>query len=235
MKKQNFFGVMLCIGLVFTVVSCAGKTEKAQTEVESAVEKTENTESNIFARIGNWVKTNPGWAILIYIGVGLLIVGLKIVSGNCEDGPDFGEFLIVLFWPIWLLYCFVMFLLGLMDIVLSPPPPSRGCFITTAVCKTLHKPDNCLELTKFRHFRDTFMQTTPEMREEVAEYYIIAPKICEKIDAAGKAKAAKKYTSIWENFLKPSFEALDKGDKQKAYTLYKNMVMELQGELLCGF
>jgi hypothetical protein len=111
---------------------------------------------------------------------------------------------------------------------------SGGCFITTAVAQALKKPDDCVELTKFRYFRDTFMQATPEMRAEIAEYYKIAPEICVKIDGKGEEKAAEKYTSIWENFLKPAFEVLESGDKQKAHDLYKNMVLELKSEFLEG-
>jgi hypothetical protein len=86
-----------------------------------------------------------------------------------------------------------------------------NCFITTAVCKTLQKPDDCRELIKFRHFRDTFMQTTEEMRSEVFEYYEAAPQICAAIDANGKKAAFEKYASIWEQSLKPAFAALEKG------------------------
>jgi hypothetical protein len=107
-----------------------------------------------------------------------------------------------------------------------------GCFITTAVCKTLQKPDNCVELMKFRHFRDTFMRKSPKMCAEVEEYYEIAPKICVAIDQSGDEIATKKYALIWEKSLKPAFEALDKGDDEKTYVLYKNMVMELKNEYL---
>jgi len=105
------------------------------------------------------------------------------------------------------------------------------CFITTAVCKTLQKPDDCEELMKFRFFRDTFMQETPEMRAEVAEYYIVAPKICDAIDKYGE-EANEKYLSIWEEYLKPAFETLDNGKLHDAHDLYKKMVFELKGKYL---
>jgi len=105
------------------------------------------------------------------------------------------------------------------------------CFITTAVCKTLQKPDDCEELMKFRHFRDTFMQKTPEMKAEVEEYYIIAPKICDAIDKRAD-EARITYLSIWEEHLKPAFQAIDGGNLQNAYDLYKNMVYKLKEEYL---
>jgi len=107
-----------------------------------------------------------------------------------------------------------------------------GCFITTAVCKTLQKPDGCAELTQFRNFRDTYMQATEEMCGEVLEYYEIAPKICAEIEKTGKEAASEKYRAIWEASLKPAFEALDRGDKRKAHDIYKNMVIGLKKELL---
>ena len=105
------------------------------------------------------------------------------------------------------------------------------CFITTAVCKALKKPDDCEELMKFRQFRDTFMQETPEMRAEVEEYYNIAPQICGAINIYGD-KATVKYSEIWEKYLMPAFEALNCDKVQEAYDLYKTMVYDLKSKYL---
>jgi hypothetical protein len=112
--------------------------------------------------------------------------------------------------------------------------PSGWCFITTAVCGTLGKPDNCEELRKFRYFRDTFMSGTPEMKAEVEEYYKIAPEICAAIDMTGAEAASKKYAAIWEESLEPAFMALNMGDNDKAHDIYKNMVMGLKEQYLEG-
>jgi hypothetical protein len=109
---------------------------------------------------------------------------------------------------------------------------SGGCFITTAVCQTLKRSDDCAELTRFRDFRDTFMQETPEMKAEVREYYDIAPRICSAIDNVGESFANKKYSEIWESSLKPAFDALKHGDKQKAHDIYKGMVLGLKKEFI---
>ncbi|GMO36365.1 MAG: hypothetical protein Ta2B_16420 [Termitinemataceae bacterium] len=109
---------------------------------------------------------------------------------------------------------------------------NKLCFITTAVCKAFNKPDDCLELTKFRHFRDTFMQTTPEMKAEIEEYYDIAPQICTAINLSGEKIASEKYSAIWTNSLKPAFEALDIGELEKTHDIYKKMVRDLQKEYL---
>ena len=107
-----------------------------------------------------------------------------------------------------------------------------GCFITTAVCKTQGKTDDCAELMSFRHFRDTFMQKTSEMSAEVEEYYEIAPKICARIDSGGAEIAAEKYAQIWGNYLKHAFVALETGELQKTYIIYKDMVLHLKKEYL---
>ena len=114
------------------------------------------------------------------------------------------------------------------------PKKNGGCFITTAVCDMMGKPDDCIELKKFRHFRDTYMQTTEEMRNEVLEYYEIAPKICAEIEKEGEKVASYKYHAIWETSLKLAFEALERGNEREAYDVYKNMVLGLKKELL-GF
>lgn len=103
-----------------------------------------------------------------------------------------------------------------------------GCFITSAVCVTLNKDDDCLELKMFRHFRDTYMKETTEMQNEVIEYYYIAPKICSAINGLGQEFAMKEFSRIWEQSLKPAFFALKAKNFEKAYSIYKKMVLDLK-------
>jgi len=110
-------------------------------------------------------------------------------------------------------------------------PESGSCFITTAVCKTLNKPDDCAELTSLRNFRDTFMQETPEMHEEVHEYYHIAPQICAEIEKSEDC-GTKAYTAIWEKYLKPAVDAVEQKQYQEAHDIYKQMVLDLKREYL---
>jgi tetratricopeptide (TPR) repeat protein len=104
----------------------------------------------------------------------------------------------------------------------------EGCFITTAVCRTLGKGDRCGELAAFRRFRDTFMQSSAVMRAEVGEYYETAPRICARIDSLGGRRAGEVYGAIWKTYLKPSFDALNAGDHQKAHDIYKRMTLDLK-------
>ena len=108
---------------------------------------------------------------------------------------------------------------------------SNSCFITTAICKTLNKPDDCAELTSLRNFRDTFMQETMEMHEEVHEYYHIAPKICAEIEKS-EDSGTKTYTAIWDKYLKPAVVAVEQKKYQEAHDIYKQMVLDLKREYL---
>ena len=58
-----------------------------------------------------------------------------------------------------------------------------GCFITTAVCKYSHLPDDCETLQTMRAWRDGWMQETAQRREMVEAYYVVAPIYVEKISA----------------------------------------------------
>ncbi len=103
-----------------------------------------------------------------------------------------------------------------------------GCFITTAVCKTFGKPDDCPELTAFRTFRDTYMKEDEALNNEVNNYYEIAPKICAEIDAKGEAAARIEYERIWHTYLSKAYDALNNNEFKKAYQIYKDMVSKLQ-------
>lgn len=105
---------------------------------------------------------------------------------------------------------------------------SEGCFITSAVCKTFGKPDDCQELMAFRHFRDTYMAEKNDLSLEVKKYYDIAPAICTAIEAKGDVFAKQEYARIWDEHLSKAFEALNNNELEKTYEIYKNMVLNLK-------
>ncbi|HIV51861.1 MAG TPA: hypothetical protein H9748_00005, partial [Candidatus Mediterraneibacter norwichensis] len=75
------------------------------------------------------------------------------------------------------------------------------CYITTAVCRSLGRPDDCYELNTLRDYRDSYLLSTDEGREIVQEYYNIAPTIVKRIDK--KAEADEIYENIWKTYLSP--------------------------------
>lgn len=100
-----------------------------------------------------------------------------------------------------------------------------SCFITTAVCGSFGKPDNCYELTSFRNFRDKWLVNQADGKALIAEYYEIAPEIVRRINSMGNAKEI--YRSIWDNYLQPCLTYIEQGSFAKCKETYINMVREL--------
>ena len=100
------------------------------------------------------------------------------------------------------------------------------CFITSAVCRSLGRPDDCEELRTFRDFRDSYMMQTPERMQDVRHYYEIAPAIVEAIDA--REDATQIYQRIWKEDLSPCFVAIKTGRYEQAHRLYREMTERLE-------
>lgn len=102
----------------------------------------------------------------------------------------------------------------------------KWCFITTAVCESLHKPDDCEELTMLRAYRDTYMASTEEGRELVRRYYDIAPTIVHKIDR--RSDAGEIYSGIYEEHLIPCLDSIREGENERCLEQYRGMVESLE-------
>lgn len=113
-----------------------------------------------------------------------------------------------------------------------PPPPqnSGGCFITTAVCSSFGKPDDCYELTAFRNFRDGWLSEQSDGRALIDEYYAIAPKIVEQIDRL--SESAEIYKAVRENYLSKCLALIEGGDYERCRQQYVAMVKELRDRFL---
>lgn len=102
----------------------------------------------------------------------------------------------------------------------------KFCFITTAVCSSLGKGDDCAELNAFRRFRDGWFAETPEGRAKINEYYLFAPMIVSAIDRDADKESV--YRSIWNNHLTPCLELIESGKPEKCAEQYENMILELE-------
>jgi hypothetical protein len=102
------------------------------------------------------------------------------------------------------------------------------CYITTATCRTLGRPDGCPELTRLRWFRDLVLARTPAGRRDIAAYYAVAPGVVSAIDRAGDPAGV--YRRVYAAHLRPALRAVDAGDHAAAYRLYRDMVRVLRGE-----
>ena len=108
-----------------------------------------------------------------------------------------------------------------------PKPPTSNnsgswCFITTAVCKHLGKPDDCYELTTLRSYRDTWLKNQPGGVELIKEYYTIAPLIVSKLEASNNFD--QHCEALLELYIKPCIELINEGHYEKCKDKYIEMV-----------
>lgn len=106
----------------------------------------------------------------------------------------------------------------------------RFCYITTAVCESLGRPDNCYELNLLRDYRDNYLMSTESGKELVNEYYDIAPTIVKRISR--EKTADEIYQNIWEEYLKPCVSFIEDGKCEECREKYTDMVHSLQKKYL---
>ena len=106
----------------------------------------------------------------------------------------------------------------------------RGCFITTAVCDSFGKADDCYELTAFRNFRDKWLALQADGKNLIAEYYEVAPKIVEKINSL--SNSAEIYKNIWRDYLSACLKSIEVGNNENCKKIYVEMVNTLKEKFL---
>lgn len=104
------------------------------------------------------------------------------------------------------------------------------CYITTAVCTSLGKGDNCEELNIFRRFRDEWLAAAPAGEAKIREYYLFAPMIVQAIDRSKEKETV--YRDIWNEHLMPCLNLIRSGELQECAREYENMVLELESKWL---
>ena len=105
---------------------------------------------------------------------------------------------------------------------------SGGCYLTSACVEAKGLPDDCMELTTLRNFRDNWLKNQPGGLAEVAEYYATAPKIVEKINALPNAKEI--WGELYENLVLPCVKLIRTGKMEGAHEIYRNVARELKSE-----
>lgn len=101
------------------------------------------------------------------------------------------------------------------------------CFITTAICQSENKPDDCEELTVLRNFRDNYMMETSERKTMILEYYEKAPSIVARIDAREDRKAI--YSFIRRFYLENAMRYIRMNCYQCALVAYRSMIHYCEG------
>ncbi len=100
------------------------------------------------------------------------------------------------------------------------------CYITTAVCQTLKKGDDCYELMMFRQFRDGYLRKQPDGEALISEYYREAPGLIGRIDRLDNKEAV--YQEIWEEHLSPCLSLIEHGENAACKEQYVRMVRGLE-------
>lgn len=95
-----------------------------------------------------------------------------------------------------------------------------GCFLTTAAVLHMNQKDNGKVLNTLREFRDTYMRKNKESSKDIAWYYENAPRIVAALDK--RDDADKVYKEMYRDFIKPAYKAIQKGDNEYAYEIYKD-------------
>jgi len=103
---------------------------------------------------------------------------------------------------------------------------SSMCFITSAVCFSSGKPDDCEELMTMRSFRDSWLMKQPYGEKEINDYYAIAPTICTNINKTGRAKDI--YHELYHSFILPCVSSYQGGNSVQCYNFYKKMISLLK-------
>ena len=102
----------------------------------------------------------------------------------------------------------------------------RLCYITSAVCRTQGKDDDCYELTAFRRFRDQVMLVSEEGRALVEEYYRLAPAIVTTVRLCQNEEAV--YDRVYREYLLPCLHLLEAGDETGCRDKYVEMERHME-------
>ena len=106
---------------------------------------------------------------------------------------------------------------------------SDGCFLTSACVTYYGKPDDCVELQTLRCFRDSYLRQTEQGQKLVNEYYEIAPRIVEKIEALTEKDIYYQY--IYGVVLE-CVDLITQNDYETAQEKYVEMTRKLKKDLL---
>ena len=102
----------------------------------------------------------------------------------------------------------------------------KWCYITTAVCRTRNRPDDCYELTLLRDYRDGYLSSREDGEELIRQYYDVAPTIVRHIDE--REDSDDIYRQIWGEYLEPCIHLIEDGKDEECLVLYTRMVDDLQ-------
>lgn len=104
------------------------------------------------------------------------------------------------------------------------------CYVTSAVCESLGKPEDCYELKLLKHYRDGYLSSQPDGEALIEEYYNIAPTIVKRINKKENAKEI--YQNIFEEYISPCIHNIETEDNEACKQIYTDMIRILQKEYM---
>ncbi len=99
------------------------------------------------------------------------------------------------------------------------------CFITGATLTSIGGIDSRYELELLRTFRDTYVINRGNGIFLIREYYVVAKEIVLKINQEADSQTV--YKGIYNDYLKPALNAIEKRHYLRALKLYEDMVNDL--------
>ncbi len=103
---------------------------------------------------------------------------------------------------------------------------TKLCYITTAVCESLGKSDDCYELEMLRTYRDVYLAEQADGQELIDLYYDIAPTIVNRINRQDNASAV--YEGIYREYLCPCIKTIEQHENEQCKEIYTAMMQDLQ-------
>lgn len=100
------------------------------------------------------------------------------------------------------------------------------CYVTTAVCQSLGKNEDCEEIKLLKNYRDTYLISEPDGRELIDTYYDIAPTIVNRINKCSDSE--KIYEQIYKNYISPCIGYIEAERLSDCKELYVNMMHSLK-------
>ncbi len=104
------------------------------------------------------------------------------------------------------------------------------CYITTAVCESLHKPRDCYELQVLKAYRDNYLSTAPGGEALIAQYYDLAPTIVKRVNKQKEHETI--YRELYDTYISPCVRLIEEGENEACREKYQEMVERLQAEYI---
>ena len=107
-----------------------------------------------------------------------------------------------------------------------------GCYLTTACVTSRGLPDTCPELQTLRAFRDDVLAHMPGGKNEIEEYYQMAPDIVAAINR--RKDAAEIWNRVYDELVQPCVRMSHEKKDVEAYQLYKSFTLTCAAQYTCS-